>query len=79
MRSFTNDTKGRQGNLQKSSVLMGMMAPVLTYTGISEREKFLVMFWGPLIISPENQEMKVPCMGMEKEEVGRRPFFIAPQ
>ena len=29
------------------------------------------MFWGPLIISPENQEMKVPCMGMEKGD-GRK-------
>ena len=30
VRSFNNDTKGRQVNLQKSSVLMGMMAPALT-------------------------------------------------
>ena len=30
VRSFTNNTKGRQVNLQKSSVLMGMIAPALT-------------------------------------------------
>ena len=43
-------------NKPKSSVLIGMIDPALTKTGISDRAKFLVITKGPVNISPLNHD-----------------------